>query len=51
MNRLRVDLEKIFQKNKNPPQFDPSKMMDPAKIRDRVKDLNKMLSDVSGMMP
>ena len=32
-------------------QFDPSKMMDPAKMGDMVKDLNKMLSGMGGMMP
>ena len=37
--------------NKNPSQFDPSKMMDPAKMGDMVKDLNKMLSGAGGMMP
>ena len=31
-------------------QFDPSKMMDPAKMGDMVKDLNKMLSGMGGMM-
>ncbi|MCH9658697.1 hypothetical protein K0U27_08435 [archaeon] len=36
--------------NKNPSQFDPSKMMDPAKMGDMVKDLNKMLSGMGGMM-
>ena len=36
--------------NKNPPQFDPSKMMDPAKMQDMVKNLNKMLSGAGGMM-
>ncbi len=37
--------------NKNPSQFDPSKMMDPAKMGDMVKDLNKMLSGMGGMIP
>ena len=38
--------------NKNKSQFDPTKMMDPAKMGDMVKDLNKMLSGMSGgMMP
>ena len=37
--------------NKNQSQFDPSKMMDPAKMGDMVKDLNKMLSGMGGMMP
>ncbi len=37
--------------NKNPSQFDPSKMMDPAKMGDMVKDLNKMLSGAGVMMP
>ena len=36
--------------NKNPKQFDPSKMMDSAKMGDMMKDLNKMLSGMSGMM-
>ena len=31
-------------------QFDPSKMMDPAKMGDMVKDLNKMLSGMGGMI-
>ena len=40
-------------KGGNQPQskFDPSKMMDPAKMGDMVKDLNKMLSGMGGMMP
>jgi hypothetical protein len=36
--------------NKNPSQFDPSKMMDPAKMGDMVNNLNKMLSGAGGMM-
>ena len=32
-------------------QLDPSKMMDPAKMQDMVKNLNKMLSGMGGMMP
>ena len=36
--------------NKNPSQFDPSKMMDPSKMGDMMKDLNKMLSGMGGMM-
>jgi len=36
--------------NKNPSQFDPSKMMDPAKMQDMVKNLNKMLSGAGGIM-
>ena len=36
--------------NQNPSQFDPSKMMDPSKMGDMVKDLNKMLSGMGGMM-
>jgi len=36
--------------NKNQSQFDPSKMMDSAKMQDMVKDLNKMLSGEGGMM-
>lgn len=36
--------------NKPPSQFDPSKMMDPAKMQDMVKNLNKMLSGMGGMM-
>ena len=35
---------------KNSSQFDPSKMMDPSKMGDMVKDLNKMLSGMGGMM-
>jgi hypothetical protein len=35
---------------KNTSQFDPSKMMDPAKMGDMVKNLNKMLSGMGGMM-
>ena len=31
-------------------QFDPSKMMDPSKMGDMVKDLNKMISGMGGMM-
>ena len=37
--------------NKSQSQFDPSKMMDPAKMQDMVKNLNKMLSGMGGMMP
>ncbi len=36
--------------NKPQSQFDPSKMMDPAKMGDMMKDLNKMLSGMGGMM-
>ena len=36
--------------NKNSPQFDPSKMIDPAKMGDMMKDLNKMFSGMGGMM-
>ena len=36
--------------NKSQSQFDPSKMMDPSKMGDMVKDLNKMLSGAGGMM-
>ena len=36
--------------NKSQSQFDPSKMMDPAKMGDMMKDLNKMLSGMGGMM-
>ncbi|MDH3204079.1 MAG: hypothetical protein OEL81_05325 [Nitrosopumilus sp.] len=36
--------------NKNSSQFDPSKMMDPSKMGDMVKDLNKMLSGMGGIM-
>jgi hypothetical protein len=36
--------------NKNQSQFDPTKMMDPAKMGDMMKDLNKMLSGVGGGM-
>jgi len=43
---------KDLQEGKNnPSQFDPSKMMDPAKIGDMMKDLNKMFSGMGGMMP
>jgi hypothetical protein len=31
-------------------QFDPSKMMDPAKMGVMAKDLNKMFSGMGGMM-
>jgi hypothetical protein len=37
--------------NKNLSQFDPSKMMDPAKMGDMVKNLNRMFSGAGGMMP
>ena len=40
---------KDLQEGKNQSQFDPSKMMDPAKIGDMMKDLNKMLSGVGGL--
>ena len=40
----------LHEGNKNPSQFDPSKMMDPTKMGDMVKDLNKMLAGASGMM-
>jgi len=36
--------------NKNSPSFDPSKMMDPTKMGDMVKDLNKILSGMGGML-
>ena len=36
--------------NKNLSQFDPTKMMDPAKMGDMMKDLKKMLSGVGGGM-
>ena len=36
--------------NKPQSQFDPSKMMDPSKMGDMMKDLNKMLSGMGGMM-
>jgi hypothetical protein len=36
--------------NKNKSQYDPTKMMDPAKMGDMMKDLNKMLSGMSGEM-
>ena len=43
---------KDFQEgNKPQSQFDLSKMMDPAKMVDMMKDLNKMLSGMGGMMP
>ncbi len=42
---------KDFQEsNKSQSQFDPSKMMDPSKMGDMMKDLNKMLSGMGGMM-
>jgi len=41
------DLKEV---NKNPFQFDHSKMTDPAKMGDMAKDLNKMLSGMGGMM-
>ncbi len=42
---------KDFQSgNKPQSQFDPSKMMDPSKMGDMMKDLNKMLSGMGGMM-
>ena len=37
-------------KEENKPRFDPSKMMDPSKMGDMVKDLNKMLSGMGGIM-
>jgi hypothetical protein len=40
----------LQERNNNQSQFDPSKMMDPAKMGDMVKDLNKMLSGMSGGM-
>ena len=40
----------IQEGNKNLSQFDPSKMMDPSKMGNMVKDLNKMLSGMGGMM-
>ena len=43
---------KDFQEGaKNSSQFDPSDMMNPAKMNNMVKDLNKMLSGMGGMMP
>ena len=36
--------------NKPQSQFDPSKMMDPSKMGDMVKNLNKMLSGMGGIM-
>ena len=36
--------------NKPQSQFDISKMMDPSKMGDMVKNLNKMLSGAGGMM-
>ena len=42
---------KDIQDGNNPQsQFDPSKMMNPAKMGDMMKDLNKMLSGMGGMM-
>ena len=40
----------LQESHKNPSQFDPSKMIDPAKMGDMVKDLNKMLSGAGGMI-
>ena len=37
--------------NKPQSQFDLSKMMDPSKMGDMVKNLNNMLSGAGGMMP
>jgi len=48
---LLTSAKDLKEGNKNPSQFDPSKMMDPAKMGDMVKDLNKMLSGMGGMMP
>ena len=36
--------------NKNLSKSDPSKMMDPANMEDMMKDLNKMLSGMGGML-
>ena len=36
--------------NKPQSQFDPSKMMDPSKMGDMMKDLNKMLSGMGGVI-
>ena len=42
----------LQERNNNPSQFDPTKMMDPAKMGDMMKDLNKMLSGMGdGMIP
>ena len=42
---------KDFQEgNKNSSRFDPSDVMNPAKMNNMVKDLNKMLSDMGGMI-
>ena len=42
---------KDFQEgNKIPSRFDPSDMMNPAKMDNMVKDLNKMLSGMGGMI-
>ena len=36
--------------NRSPSRFDPSDMMNPAKMNEMVKDLNKMLSGMGGML-
>lgn len=42
---------KDFQEgNKNSSRFDPSDVMNPAKMNNMVKDLNKMLSGMGGMI-
>ena len=41
------DLKEV---NKNPSQIDPSKMMDLAKMGDMMKDLNKIISGMGGMV-
>lgn len=45
-----TSVKDLQEGKKHPSQFDPSKMMDPAKIGDMMKDLNKMLSGMGGMM-
>ena len=49
--KVSLTSSKDFQEgNKNLSKFDPSKMMDPSKMGDMMKDLNKMLSGMGGMM-
>ena len=45
-----TSLKDLKEGNNNPSKFDPSKMMDPAKMSNMVNNLNKMLSGASEMM-
>ena len=45
-----TSVKDIQEGNKSQSQFDPSKMMDPTKMGDMMKDLNKMLSGMGGMI-